>query len=115
MPRTPEFDRTRTLNRALKLFWARGYTATSLADLLEAMGIARSSFYASFGDKRSLFIECLEVFGDVVDMVRIAVVRQDDLLPELRINGVERGSQDRHASGAHQRQVELQFCVVPRL
>ena len=48
----------------MKLFWARGYTATSLPDLLAAMGIARSSFYASFGNKRQLFMECLELFGD---------------------------------------------------
>ncbi len=48
----------------MKLFWARGYTATSLPELLAAMGIARSSFYASFKTKRDLFIECLELFGD---------------------------------------------------
>lgn len=46
----------------MKLFWARGYVASSLAQLLRAMGIARSSFYASFGDKRRLFIECLDLF-----------------------------------------------------
>jgi TetR/AcrR family transcriptional repressor of nem operon len=64
MARTLEFDRTKVVEAAMKLFWARGYTATSLPDLLEAMGIARSSFYASFGTKRELFIECLELFGD---------------------------------------------------
>lgn len=48
----------------MKLFWANGYTATSLPELLKAMGIARSSFYASFHTKRDLFIECLELFGD---------------------------------------------------
>ena len=48
----------------MKLFWARGYTATSLPDLLTEMGIARSSFYASFGTKRTLFCECLELFGN---------------------------------------------------
>lgn len=48
----------------MTLFWARGYNATSLPDLLETMGIARSSFYASFETKRALFIECLEMFGD---------------------------------------------------
>jgi TetR/AcrR family transcriptional repressor of nem operon len=64
MARPPEFDRTKTLEAAMKLFWARGYSATSLPDLLAVMGIARSSFYASFGNKRDLFAQCLELFGD---------------------------------------------------
>ncbi|MEP5765139.1 MAG: helix-turn-helix domain-containing protein [Halieaceae bacterium] len=64
MARSPEFDRGKALEAAMKLFWARGYTATSLPDLLQAMGIARSSFYASFSTKRELFMECLELFGE---------------------------------------------------
>ena len=64
MARPPEFNRTKAVEGAMKLFWSRGYTATSLSDLLEAMSIARSSFYASFGTKRKLFVECLELFGD---------------------------------------------------
>jgi len=64
MARPPEFDRTKALEAAMKQFWARGYLATSLADLLAAMGLARSSFYASFGTKRKLFMECLELFGE---------------------------------------------------
>lgn len=64
MPRPAQFDRTKALEAAMKLFWTRGYTATSLPDLLAAMGIARSSFYASFKTKRAVFMECLELFGD---------------------------------------------------
>ena len=64
MARPTEFDRTKALESAMKLFWARGYTATSLPELLTVMGIARSSFYASFNTKRALFIECLELFAD---------------------------------------------------
>jgi TetR/AcrR family transcriptional repressor of nem operon len=63
MARKLEFDRTRALEAAMKLFWSRGYVATSLAELLQVMNIARSSFYASFGDKRSLFVECLDLFA----------------------------------------------------
>jgi len=73
MARPAEFDRTKALEAAMKLFWARGYSATSLPDLLAAMGIARSSFYASFKTKRALFMECLELFGDRT----LAIVDQD--------------------------------------
>ena len=45
------------------LFWRKGYQASSLADLLGAMGIGRSSFYAAFTDKRTLFMECLDLFA----------------------------------------------------
>lgn len=64
MARSLEFDRSKALEAAMKLFWVRGYAATSLPELLETMGIARSSFYASFSTKRKLFAECLELFGD---------------------------------------------------
>jgi len=63
MARPIEFDRPKTVNRALALFWRKGYQATSVADLLAAMTISRSSFYAAFTDKRSLFIECLDLFS----------------------------------------------------
>jgi len=63
MGRPLEFDRTRAVNKALVLFWRKGYQASSLADLLAAMGIGRSSFYAAFTDKRSLYFECLDLFA----------------------------------------------------
>ncbi|NBW44719.1 MAG: TetR/AcrR family transcriptional regulator [Betaproteobacteria bacterium] len=63
MGRPVEFDRPTAVNRALALFWRQGYQATSLADLLPAMGISRSSFYAAFGDKRGFFIECLDLWA----------------------------------------------------
>lgn len=73
MGRPIEFDRPRAVNRALALFWRKGYQATSLADLLAAMAISRSSFYAAFTDKRSLFIECLDLFSSrTLDLLRQA-------------------------------------------
>jgi len=63
MARPIEFNRDKALDRALLLFWAKGYQATSLQDLLSALGISRSSLYAAFGDKRALFLECLDLFA----------------------------------------------------
>ena len=70
MARPPEFDRSKALNKALALFWRKGYQATSLADLLAAMEIGRSSFYAAFTDKRTLYIACMDLFSArVMDML----------------------------------------------
>ncbi len=66
MARPIQFDRSKAVDRALVLFWRKGYQATSLADLLAAMGIGRSSFYAAFTDKRSLFLHCLDLFAQRV-------------------------------------------------
>ena len=64
MSRPIEFDRPKAVNRALVLFWRKGYQATSLTDMLETMDIGRSSFYAAFKDKRIFYIECLDLFAD---------------------------------------------------
>ncbi|MET8470624.1 TetR/AcrR family transcriptional regulator [Streptomyces sp. NPDC006422] len=60
-PRT--FDRDAALAVAVRLFWERGYEATSVGELTTAMGIRPASLYAAFGDKKSLFKEAVEVYG----------------------------------------------------
>lgn len=62
MARTQEFDRAEVLQTAMHVFWSKGYEATSLADLLQATGLSKSSLYASFGDKRSFFLEAFELY-----------------------------------------------------
>jgi TetR/AcrR family transcriptional regulator, transcriptional repressor for nem operon len=62
MVRPREFDRGDALQRAMRVFWARGFAATSTDDLVQAMGIGRQSLYNAFGDKRRLYLEALEVY-----------------------------------------------------
>ncbi|WP_342321655.1 TetR/AcrR family transcriptional regulator [Kosakonia sp. BYX6] len=58
--RPREFDRTDALDNAMKVFWQKGYTATSMNDLYEAMGIKSPSLYAAFGGKEDLYNEVLQ-------------------------------------------------------
>jgi TetR/AcrR family transcriptional regulator, transcriptional repressor for nem operon len=60
MVRPKEFDRDVAVERAMSVFWSKGYAATSTDDLLEAMQIGRQSMYDTFGDKRRLYVEALE-------------------------------------------------------
>jgi TetR/AcrR family transcriptional regulator, transcriptional repressor for nem operon len=62
MARTKEFDRGEVLERAMRLFWAQGYAATTTDDLLAAMGISRQSLYDTFGDKQALYDEALRCY-----------------------------------------------------
>ena len=57
--RPREFDEEQVLDAAMKAFWAKGYEATSLADLVSVTGLHKGSLYQAFGDKHSLFIQTL--------------------------------------------------------
>lgn len=59
MPWEKQFDSDDALMRAMEAFWARGYEATSMQDLVSCMRINRGSLYATFGDKRTLFLAAL--------------------------------------------------------
>jgi TetR/AcrR family transcriptional repressor of nem operon len=60
MARPKEFDRDVAVERAMSVFWSKGYAATSTDDLLQVMQIGRQSMYDTFGDKRRLYVEALQ-------------------------------------------------------
>lgn len=57
----------------MRVFWAQGYEATSVDDLCDATGLNRSSLYATFGDKRALYLQSLDRY-ESDGMTRIAAV-----------------------------------------
>ena len=67
MARLREFDVDEALDRATKLFWSKGYEATSIQDLVEATGVNRASLYATFGDKGQLFAAVLDRYDQRVN------------------------------------------------
>lgn len=60
--RPRSFDREAALDKAIHVFWTKGYEATSIRDLTHALGIAPPSLYAAFGAKEQLFAEALELY-----------------------------------------------------
>lgn len=57
--RPREFDEDQALDAAMQAFWAKGYEATSMADLMAVTGLHKGSIYQAFGDKHSLFVQAL--------------------------------------------------------
>lgn len=66
MARPLEFCREEALDRALDLFWEQGYEGASMQQLLERMGICRSSFYNAFGSKHELFVAALARYEEAM-------------------------------------------------
>ncbi len=62
MARTKDFDETEVLAKAIKLFWQKGYNGTSMQDLVDTLGISRSSLYDTFGDKHQLYLRALQSY-----------------------------------------------------
>src|ERR1700726_3561152 len=60
MGRPRSFDLHEALDRALQVFWRKGYEGASLSDLTKAVGVTRPSLYAAFGDKKALFRKALD-------------------------------------------------------
>ncbi len=63
----------------MRCFWAAGYAATSVRDLGDAMGLGAASLYNAFGDKRTLFTQCLDRYLDA--NMRVRITRVEKILP----------------------------------
>ncbi|GGL01183.1 TetR family transcriptional regulator [Sphaerisporangium melleum] len=85
MARSKEFDPHEALQAALELFWERGYEATSMADLVERLGVARASLYATFGSKHDLYLLALRRYIETRRPSPIEILSQPGpALPAVR-------------------------------
>lgn len=95
MPRPKEFNPDDAIEKAMHVFWHKGYEATSMEDLLTAMDLNRGSLYDTFGDKRQLFLKVLDRYCHGFVGEKFSLLDQPGpALPTLRlfihgmINGV---------------------------
>ncbi|PWV46935.1 TetR/AcrR family transcriptional regulator [Chitinophaga sp. S165] len=82
MARTKRFDEEEVLNNAMLFFWHKGYNGTSPQEILDELGLSRSSLYDTYGDKRSLFISTLKRYRDTVTGDVIRLLETADNIPE---------------------------------
>ena len=66
MGRTKTYDRDEVTDRAMRVFWERGYHAASTRDLADAMGINSYSLYAEFGSKEQLYGDAMERYHELI-------------------------------------------------
>src|SRR5947209_12514519 len=62
--RPRSFDERYALEKAIQVFWSKGYDGVTIDDLVAGMGVGRPSLYAVFGDKRTLFLRALRAYAD---------------------------------------------------
>lgn len=62
MARTKDFDENEVLTKAIQIFWHKGYNGTSMQNLVDGLGISRSSLYDTYTDKHTLFLKALESY-----------------------------------------------------
>lgn len=78
------FDADETLVRARDLFWSRGYSATSVQDLVDGLSLQRGSLYGAFGDKRSLYLKAVALYAAENQTHLQALLAEGPVLPALR-------------------------------
>jgi TetR/AcrR family transcriptional regulator, transcriptional repressor for nem operon len=92
MARTKAFEEAVALEKAMQIFWKKGFNATSMEDLVTAMGINRASLYDTFGDKKRLYLAALGQFSTESSRENTVVATQCGDCPRQKIEAIFRNS-----------------------
>ena len=77
MPRTKNYDRDATLKNAMSTFWLKGFSATSVNDLVQGTGLNRFSLYQEFESKEKLYEACFQTYQQTIMESRMSALEQD--------------------------------------
>lgn len=94
MARTKDFDEQEVLAKAIQVFWLKGYKGTSMQDLIDALGISRSSLYDTYTDKHTLFVKALEAYRTkasrgILDLIEAGLSAKETLKRLLEMNSAD--------------------------
>ncbi len=84
MPRAKEFEPDVALDKAMHLFWEKGYAGTSIQDLVDRMGVNRFSIYDTFGDKHALYLAAIARYREQVTGRLLAILDEGDGLSAIQ-------------------------------
>ncbi|WP_131114824.1 TetR/AcrR family transcriptional regulator [Lichenihabitans psoromatis] len=105
------FDEQQALDKAIQVFWSKGYDGVTIDDLVAAMGVGRPSLYAVFGDKRTLFLRVLRSYAETKGTRAAAALLTPQLLRDairgLLRYAVESATEEDSAPGC------LLGCIAP--
>ena len=88
MPRNKAFEEKEVLEKAMNVFWKKGYNATSMEDLVSGMGINRASLYDTFGDKKQLYMATLKYYQSQSNQNAKAIIAQNAPSPKAQLIAV---------------------------
>ena len=109
--RPRSFDETEALERAIQVYWSKGYDGVTIDDLVAGMGVGRPSLYSVFGDKRALFLRVLKAYAEKKGALAAKALLSPQALRDLLIrflkHAVESATEKGSARGC------LLLCVAP--
>jgi TetR/AcrR family transcriptional repressor of nem operon len=97
--RTKDFDEQEIIKKAVGLFWQKGYNGTSMQDLIDGLGIGRSSIYHAFGDKHTLYLKALELYQQEGTKRLVDIINAGPTIQIAVRNLMKMGSSDRVLCG----------------
>jgi TetR/AcrR family transcriptional repressor of nem operon len=100
LPWEKNYDEAEVLERAMHAFWARGFEATSMSDLVDATGINRGSIYAAFDGKRALFMRALRHYDKTHRADFLARIARDHAPKDAIIATFEAAAKNTGRQGA---------------